>query len=39
MDVDAEETGDSKYEFTVERLLQAGLSSYYEENEKLWPVM
>ncbi|MEA4849701.1 MAG: DUF3221 domain-containing protein, partial [Clostridiaceae bacterium] len=35
MDVDAEETGDSKYEFTVERLLQAGLSSYYEENEKI----
>jgi len=35
MDVKAEEIGDSKYEFTVERLLQTSLSSYYEENEKI----
>ena len=35
MDVEVKEIGDSKYEFTVERLLQAGLSSYYEENEKI----
>lgn len=35
MDVEVKEIGDSKYEFIVERLLQAGLSSYYEENEKI----
>ena len=35
MDVEVEKIGDSKYEFTAERLLQAGLSSYYEENEKI----
>ncbi len=35
MDIKVEEVGDSKYEYTVERLLQAGLSSYYEENEKI----
>ena len=35
MDVEVKEIGDSKYEFTVKRLLQAGLSSYYEENEKI----
>lgn len=35
MDVKVEEIGDSKYEFIVERLLQASLSSYYEENEKI----
>ena len=35
MDVEVKKIGDSKYEFTAERLLQAGLSSYYEENEKI----
>lgn len=35
MDVEVKEIGDSKYEFVVERLLQAGLSSHYEENEKI----
>lgn len=35
MDVEVKETGDSKYEFVVERLLQAGLSSHYEENERI----
>jgi hypothetical protein len=35
MDIEVKEIGDSEYEFTVERLLQASLSSYYEENEKI----
>ncbi len=35
MDIKTERVGDSEYEYTVERLFQAGLSSYYEENEKI----
>lgn len=35
MEVNVEESGNSKYEFTVEGLLQTALSSHYEENEKV----
>lgn len=35
MDVKAEEIGSSKYEYTVERLLQTSFSSYYGKNEKI----